>query len=200
MKNGGDGHGLPRREITDSRFPLSPAALGVDGAAVLKVAVAVLATALAAQVKVPALGSPVPITLQTLAVLLTGFALGAHLAPAAMLAYLVLGAFGLPLFAVGGFGPTGGYIVGFVFAAAFVGNFGQGGRGSWPRTAAVAAAGTGIIFATGLIWLTAWLHGDGLAAWRIGGLPFWPGELLKTAVAVAAVQAWRRSGGGFRGG
>ena len=174
-------------------------ALGDYASTALKVACAVLATALAAQVKVWVPGSPVPITLQTLAVLLAGFALGARLAPAAMLLYLALGAVGLPFFAVGLVAPTGGYVIGFVFAAALVGRFGRAGGGGWLPTTAVAAAGTAVIFAFGLIWLTAWLNGDFSGAVWTGLVPFWPGAVLKTAVAVAAVRAWRRTAAGLRG-
>lgn len=170
-------------------------ALAVHGGVMLKLAAAVLATALAAQVRI---GGPVPVTLQTVAVLLSGFALGRRWAPLSMLAYLALGAAGLPFFAVGLFGPTGGYILGFVPAAAFVGRFGHAGAGSWVRTAAVAALGASIIFALGLAGLAVWFEGALSTALAIGLLPFWPGEAVKIAVVVAAVHAWRRTGGGGR--
>jgi len=187
---------------TESVLSRSPASLRVpfeiSAASVLKVVCAVLLTALAAQVRIFVVG-PVPITLQTLAVLLTGFALGARLAPVAMLLYVGLGAVGLPFFAVGLVGPTGGYIVGFVFAAAFLGRFGRAGGGRWLRTAVVAATGTALIFVFGLVWLAVWLKWDFRAAFLTGFVPFWPGAVLKTAVAVAAVRAWRRTVAGFRG-
>ncbi|MCP4589902.1 MAG: biotin transporter BioY [bacterium] len=160
---------------------------------ILKLAGVVLATAAAAQVRVWIPGTPVPVTLQTLAVLLAGFALGPRLAPLAMLTYIALGAVGLPFFAVGLLGPTGGYLVGFAVAAAFVGQFGRAGRGSWTRTSAVAAGGTLLIFACGLTWLTVWLNGDVRAALLAGFAPHWVGAILKTGVAVAAVRAWRHS-------
>ncbi len=165
--------------------------VGAGTVVVLKVVGAVLATGLAAHARVWVPGNPVPITLQTLTVLLVGFALGARLAPAAMLLYLVLGVAGLPLFAVGGIGPTGGYLVSFVFAAAFVGRFGLAGRGSWLRVTLAATGGTALIFAFGVTWLALWLRGDVSTAFLMGFVPFWPGAVLKTAVAVAAVRAWQ---------
>ncbi|MCK4658905.1 MAG: biotin transporter BioY [Phycisphaerae bacterium] len=163
-------------------------AIGIQGVWVLKVVGAVLATALAAQVSI---GGPVPITLQTLAVLLTGFALGWRLAPAAMLLYVILGTVGLPVFAVGRLGLTGGYLIGFVFAALLVGYFGRGGRGSLLRTVLVAVAGTVTIFAFGLMWLAYWLEGDFSAVLLFGFVPHWPGALLKIAMTVTAVHGWR---------
>ena len=194
--------------MAEYKLPVESSFAGVSAAArramqahasvTVKVAGAVLATALAAQVKVWAPPGPVPITLQTLVVLLTGFALGGRLAPVAMTLYVGLGAVGLPMFAVGLVGPTGGYLVGFVLAAAFVGRYRRVGRGGWLPTAGVATVGSAIVFGLGLLWLTAWLGGDVAAALRRGLLPFWPGEVLKTAMAVAAVQGWRYALAGLR--
>ncbi len=182
----------PHLSLLPSGLPATAqTAIGATTILIFQVAGAVLATALAAHARVWVPGSPVPITLQTLAVLLVGFALGARLAPAAMLLYLILGVVGLPLFAVGGIGPTAGYLVGFVFAAAFVGRFGLAGRGSWLRTTLAATGGTALIFAFGVTWLAVWLRGDVSTASVVGLVPFWPGAVLKIAVAVAAVRAWR---------
>jgi biotin transport system substrate-specific component len=152
---------------------------------------ATVATALAAQIKVWLPGTPVPVTLQTLAVLLTGFALGPRLAPAAMLAYLGLGAAGLPFFALGAASATVGYLIGFVFAAALVGRLAGAAAGSWWRTAAVAAAGNLVIFAAGLAWLVVWWQGNVAAAFWTGLVPFLSAEALKTGLAVVGVRAWR---------
>ncbi len=83
----------------------------------------VLATTFGAQVKIPLPFTPVPLTLQTFFVLLSGAYLGKKLGGLSQFLYFVLGGLGLPLFTSGGalWGPTGGYIVGFIFASWFVG-------------------------------------------------------------------------------
>lgn len=107
--------------VTSPATPTSPLVWAV------RVAVAVLAVALAAQVSVPVPGSPVPQSLQTLAVVLVGAWLGPRTGAIALTTYMVLGAAGLPVFAdgAGGIehlaGPTLGYLVGFVVAAALMG-------------------------------------------------------------------------------
>src|SRR5947209_7735133 len=95
-----------------------------------------LLTALSAQVAIPLLWTPVPITLQTFAVLLTGALLGSRLGALAMIAYLIEGASGLPFFALGHFGlatllgPSGGYLIAFPAAAFITGAFAEHG---WDR-------------------------------------------------------------------
>src|SRR5262245_17113843 len=82
-----------------------------------------LLLALSAQVRIPLFFTPVPITAQTFVVLLTGALLGPRLGAAAMAAYLLEGAMGLPVFQGGNsgvaymFGPTGGYLIGFIASA-----------------------------------------------------------------------------------
>jgi biotin transport system substrate-specific component len=183
----------PIAQLSVTGFP-GPyqAALWFFAPAVLKVAVAVLATALAAQVEIRLSWGPVPMTLQTLAVMLTGLALGWRLAPVAMLAYLGLGAAGVGVFATesaGLAGPTGGYLLGFVPAAALVGYLGR--EPGWWRTLAAATGGTVLVFACGVPWLGLYLGINLEQAVRLGLLPFVLDAALKIAVAVAAVQAVR---------
>src|SRR5436309_9086430 len=133
----------------------------------LLVLAASLVTALAAQVAIPLPWSPVPLTGQTFAVLLSGAVLGARRAFLAQLVYLAEGAFGLPVFAGGalGFakivGPTGGYLMAFPFAAALTGALAERG---WDRrhltTFAALLAGSALIFAGGLAWLARFLPAD----------------------------------------
>src|SRR5215213_4738109 len=99
---------------------------------------------------------PVPITGQTFAVLLTGALLGSRLGAAAVIAYLIEGAVGLPFFAAGGsglarfFGQTGGYLIAFPAAAFVTGAFAEFGWDRRYHTAAVAMAiGSVIILASG---------------------------------------------------
>lgn len=191
-------------------LPIVPAARPALLATVPRQVVAVLAgsaaLAISAQVQVPMW--PVPVTGQTLVVLLLGFLLGPKLAMGTVLAYLAEGAVGLPVFA--GFestarlvGPTAGYLWGFVLAAGLTGLLAQRG---WHRSAPLVAAamvlGNLVIYAGGAGWLTAWLHllaadtlvwGDAVsAAWSTGVQPFLLGDAIKVAIAVAALPALSR--------
>jgi biotin transport system substrate-specific component len=142
--------------------------------------------------------SPVPITGQTFAVLLVGALLGWRRGVATVGLYLLEGACGLPVFAggvVGGpaymFGPTGGYLVGFLAGAALTGWL--AGRG-WDRhfatTAAAMALGSAALFACGVLWLAV-LVGLPLAV-QTGLLPFLPGEAIKIALAAGLLPtAWK---------
>ncbi|MBV8856638.1 MAG: biotin transporter BioY [Acidobacteria bacterium] len=154
-----------------------------------------LLTAAAAQVVVPLPFTPVPLTGQTFAVLLTGALLGPRLGALAMLAYLLEGAAGLPFFrggaaGVGQFsGATAGYLLAFPAAAYVTGYLAERG---WDRrflTAALAMAlGSLVILACGWAWLALLLKG-GAAAFRLGVAPFLPGDLLKVALAAAALPS-----------
>jgi len=141
--------------------------------------------------------SPVPITGQTLGVLLIGMALGRVRGTAVVLAYLVEGAAGLPVFAGGRagmavlLGPTGGYLLGFVAAAFAVGYLADRGwdRKLWLCVTAM-TFGTTIIFASGLAWLANFVPSGSLMT--MGLTPFIPGALLKIAVASVILPAvWR---------
>ena len=162
------------------------------------VAGASLVTALAAQVAVPLPFSPVPITGQTWAVLLSGAVLGARRAFLAQALYLAEGALGLPVFAggVGGLtvflGPTAGYLAAFPFAAAVTGVLAQRGwdRGFLSMIAAM-LLGSGVIFAAGLANLARFLPAGQLVP--AGLVPFLPGDLIKSSLAALAFPAlWRR--------
>ncbi len=153
-----------------------------------------LALALAAHIKVPFW--PVPITMQTFVVLLLGALAGPRLAGATVLAYLVEGAAGLPVFASGAgpaylLGPTGGFLVGYVFAAALTGVAAERGFtrsvGGAVATFLVADA---LIFAFGVGWLSMLMGGR--RAIEAGLTPFLLGECLKIALATAVTQVWYR--------
>jgi biotin transport system substrate-specific component len=162
------------------------------------VLLAVLGTLLltvAAHIKVPFW--PVPLTMQTFVVLVIGAAYGARLGAATIILYLAEGAAGLPVFAGGGglaymAGPTGGYLVGFLAAAAVIGWLAERGFDRRWTTALVAfIVGDAVIFVFGLAWLAYLLGPD--AAIKGGLLPFLPGEVLKIALAVMILPlAWSR--------
>jgi len=154
---------------------------------------------------------PVPLTMQTLAVLLIGGALGPALGVSSVVGYLALGAMGAPVFhgGLGGAivlaGPTGGYLIGFIPAVFLMGWAARlaGGRapGARARTAAkrmiVLAVGAVVasaaIYLLGVPWL-ALSTGLGLhRAVAVGLVPFLLGDLLKAAVAVGAVYLGSRA-------
>jgi len=166
-----------------------------DRAAALRRALAVGAAALvvaaSAQVSVPVPLSPVPMTLQPLAVLAVGGVLGAVWGSAALLLYLALGLLGLPVFFAGGagighvLGPTGGYLLAFPAAAAVAGRF----AGTSPRLGRVligCALAMAVIHAGGTAQL-AILGGDPGFALRAGFVPFLTGDLLKVGIAAAVI-------------
>jgi biotin transport system substrate-specific component len=141
----------------------------------------------------------VPMTLQTLAVLVIGTVYGWRLGCATVVAYLAMGAIGLPVFAgpAGGLaplmGPTAGYLAGFL-AAAFTTGW-LGGRG-WDRSVpllfAAMALGHVIILAAGFGWLAFGMKLGAEKAWLVGIAPFLAASLIKTALGAALVSAARR--------
>lgn len=152
-----------------------------------------------AQVRIPL--QPVPVTGQTFAVLLVGMALGSRRGALAVLAYLGMGAAGLPFFtgAQSGLaymaGPTGGYLVGFVAAAWLVGWLAERG---WDRTLlktlAAMTLGNIVIYVFGVAWLSRIVGGFGgeSGALALGMYPFLLGDALKAlAAALLLPGAWR---------
>jgi len=179
-----------------------PTLADVFGAATLPrdlvlVLAASLLTGLSAQAEIRLPVTPVPVTLQPLAVFLIGATLGSRRGALAMLAYLVEGAAGLPFFAGGaaGFahlaGPTGGYLLGFVPAAFATGWFAERGwdRGVL-RTLVAMAAGSVLLFACGLAQLATFVGRDRVL--EAGLYPFVIGDLIKMAVAAGLLPAaWK---------
>jgi biotin transport system substrate-specific component len=154
--------------------------------------------ALCAQVSFYLPFTPVPITLQTLAVLLTGAALGSRRGGLAMLVYLAEGAVGLPVFAggVGGFiklfGFTAGYLWAFPVAAFVVGLLCERRlERKFLTSALVMLVGSLIIYAIGVSWLAVTLHVDLFKAFTLGMLPFIPGDIVKIVFAALLLPtAW----------
>lgn len=169
-----------------------------------------LLTALSAQVSIPLPFTPVPVTGQTFAVLLTGALLGSRAGGAAMIAYLLEGVAGLPVFAGGRsgmgiiMGPTGGYLLSYPVAAFVVGYLAERG---WDRRLVTAIPamllGNAVIYAIGLPWLSMYTPA-GKSTFALGLYPFIPGDLYKLLLAAALIPSgWallRRFGGAGRGG
>ena len=167
------------------------------------VAAAVVFIALAAQVtwNYPVIetraGDPVPITGQTFAILVTGALLGSRLGTAAVLAYLVAGVAGVPVFADWSryyttfAGATGGYLIGFLPAAFIVGWFAERG---WDRSGwflLVMLVANAVIYVPGLIWLDRWLAimSFPVDTFEAGLWPFIPGDLAKLIAASLVLPA-----------
>ena len=155
-------------------------------------------TALAAQLAIP--NEPVPFTFQTLAVLLVGSTLGAIRGALSLALYALVGGLGLPVFTAQAhgfdylFGATGGYIVGFILAAALVGWLAEKG---WSNSSigmiASYVLGSVVIYGIGASWLTyGYLGGDWNKGLNFGVLPFLVWDAIKAFVAAAIVpEAWR---------
>lgn len=153
-------------------------------------------TAVAAHIRVPLPYTPVPVTMQTFVVLLAGLALGPGLGAASQLLYVLLGAAGFPLFAGSAIGlayltgPTAGYLVGFMAAAALVGFIAGRERELWRSVVAV-AAGLTIIYACGSLYM-AYVMGLGLSrALALGVVPFIAGDVVKGTALLVATGARR---------
>jgi biotin transport system substrate-specific component len=182
---------LPRRAVLADVLPgerVRDVVLVISGA---------LLTALFAQISIPVAGSPVPITGQTLAVGLVGATLGARRGASSLALYALLGLF-LPFYADGDsgwdvvWGASGGYIVGFIFAAGVIGWFAEHGADRNVLLAFLAfVLGQLVIFAFGLVGLKiavgetwSWTIHNGFTIFIFGGL-------VKAAIgAVALPSAW----------
>jgi biotin transport system substrate-specific component len=170
-----------------------------------RVLLAIAATgliALCAHISIPLYFTPVPITLQTLAVLFIGLALGPALGASTMLLYLAEGASGLPVFSPHGpggiaqlLGPTAGYLFSYPLAAAAAGGVVRALRPVRPQFHAAVLGGfaaTLIILAMGAGWLAHLFHLTPVAAWQMAVAPFLAGEVVKIIAAAGCYSALRR--------
>ena len=156
-------------------------------------------TALAAQVSIPLPFTPVPLTLQTFAVLAGAAALGAERAVIAQVLYIALAVAGVPVLAGGAsghevvVGATGGYLIGFVLASYVVGRISSNGASTKSgKTALAFLAGSVLIYTLGAPWL-AFTTGNTIT-WAIvnGVVPFLVGDLIKAVAAGAVLPlAWK---------
>jgi biotin transport system substrate-specific component len=166
---------------------------------VLGIVLAAGAVALASQFALPIPGTPVPLTLQPMVVVLAGLLLGPVDAAAAMILYLVAGAAGLPVFTPMGapglarlLGPTGGYLLAYPVAAAVAGWLGAA-RPGFATRALAAMAGMLVLYLGGLAQLAV-LTGSLATAAVVGVLPFVAADAVKSLVAAAVSGPRRRSG------
>ena len=185
-----------RRPVLAELLPASTTRTGITivaGAAL---------TAVAAQVALPVPGSPVPVTGQTFAVLLTAAALGPARGLAAQALYLVLGIAGLPVFAGASHGPgalfgaTGGYLAGFLAAAVIVGYGTRRGADRSPvQTLLLFALASAAIYLIGTAWLCVDTGMSVSAGISAGVTPFLPGDAVKALLAAGLLPGtWRLIG------
>jgi len=167
--------------VLDQRRAITQLLLVIGGSAII---------AIAAQIAIPIPFTPVPLTMQPLAVLLVGVVLGATRGSAAAALYLLEGAAGLPVFAQGHggafwlVGPTAGYLLSYPLAAFVAGWFSQRGWGSnVVRALAGMLTALAIIYAGGWAWL-AILSGP-RAAFTMGVVPFVIADIVKVAIGAA---------------
>ncbi len=189
------------KPLSAAAFPQSGApaqspfagALSTLAGRVVAVVLGSLFVALCAQVAVPLPWTPVPMTMQPFGVLLVGLLLGPGLGAAAMAAYLLEGAAGLPVF-VPGFGgllplgPSAGYLLSYPLVAAVTGLLWQHlarGRASFLRAALAAAVGDALILLCGACWLGLVTHGSAGAVFHLAVLPFVAGDAIKVVLAAA---------------
>jgi biotin transport system substrate-specific component len=170
-----------------SKAAIAQVALVVGGAAFVGIA---------AQIAIPLPFTPVPLTLQTFAVLLTGAALGSLRGVLAMTVYALVGVLGVPWFSEGSSGWGGasfGYIIGFILAAFIVGKLAERGNTTTPlRTTALMVIGNIAIYAVGVSWLKVSLDASWATAISLGLTPFLIGDALKIALAAGLLPlSWK---------
>jgi len=157
-------------------------------------------TGLCAQIRFYLPFTPVPVTGQVFAVLLSGVVLGKRYGPLSQIFYLLLGIAGIPWFVVGPIGPTGGYIVGFILAPYLIGELyerlkksdkGYSNRRVYPLALSASFSGTllsmlagvGVIYLLGLIQFSIFTHTRLIHAVRYAVLPFIPFDVGKALLA-----------------
>jgi len=162
---------------------------------IMGVSIFVILTSLGAFVRIPLPFTPVPITLQTLFVLLSGVILGSKLGGISQFSYLFLGALGLPIFAgaSGGLpylvGPTGGYIIGFVLAACITGKIARKLKNNLFHIILAMSLGTVVIYLAGGLGLACILKIGIREIFYLGIAPFIPGDIIKLITAALIAKA-----------
>ena len=154
--------------------------------------------AASAHFSIPIPGTPVPLTVQNLAVLVIGLALGPWRGFAALSLYLIEGASGMPVFSPTGpggiaqlIGPTGGYLVAYPFVAAVAGHIAHAGKQNFLRAAVACIAGEILLFTSGLAWLYTMTHSLRTAI-ALGLYWFVFAEIIKIMLAAGAKTTWQR--------
>jgi biotin transport system substrate-specific component len=162
---------------------------------VLGVIASTALVAICAHISVPLGFTPVPVTMQTFAVLLLGLVFGPAAAFASLALYLLEGALGMPVFSPHGpgglaqlLGPDGGYLLSYPFVAALASTlYRRGGRSLWSALAGAGLGSLGIL-TVGALWLAFLTHASLSAVLTQSVLPFLPGDVLKLVAAAACAR------------
>jgi biotin transport system substrate-specific component len=188
---------------TSASLPRSFAAPALARRAVT-VVLGSLLVAICAHIAFPLWFTPVPITLQTFAVLLLGLALSPGMAASALVLYLIEGMAGLPVLAptptvafLHIFGPTGGYLLAYPFAAAFTGflrgrYLGKSARTAFAVNAGAAAIGSAVILLSGALWFGILTRQPAMTVLTMTVAPFLAGDILKVIAAAGTATGLRR--------
>src|SRR5580658_1596239 len=159
-----------------------------------------LLVAICAHIAVPLWFTPVPVTLQTFAVLFLGLFLSPGIAASAMVLYLLEGAAGLPVLSPIGpvgflhiLGPTGGYLLSYPAAAALTGHLRRRiGQGGFTASMAASAIGSMLILLAGAAWFSVLTHQSATTVFTLAVAPFLAGDILKVIAAAGASTGLRR--------
>lgn len=168
-----------------------PVALPRAAVDTLLVVTGTLVVTVLAQVAVPLPFTPVPISLATLGVLLTGATLGTARGGLSVALYVLLGVLGAPVYGDGGSGwafASFGYVLAYLPAAALAGHLARRGQDRTPlRTVGLVLLASAVVYAGGVPWLMAFLDVDLATALRLGVTPFLVGDTVKALVIGAAL-------------
>lgn len=183
--------------VSQSIRPWLPASYAARFA--LAVAGGSLLLAISAHISIPLFFTPVPLTMQTMALLLLGLLLDPVVAFATLVAYLAEGAAGLPVFTPQGpggilqlLGPTGGFLLAYPFAAALISKLRRTFSQTFFFAAIASAAGAVVYFASGACWLAIVAHQPMSVALKLAVWPFLAGDALKVLAAAALVTGIAR--------
>ena len=179
-------------QAVERRSPLAEAAVQIA-----LIVGATVFVGVCARIYLPLPGTPVPLTVQNMAVLLVGLSLGSRRGFLAMALYLAEGASGLPVFSPTGLGgiaqiigPTGGYLIAYPFVAALAGYIFERGKQTFARGLIASLAGEILLFASGISWLYVLTHSLAQAI-SLGLYWFIFAEIIKVMLAAGTARTWR---------
>ncbi|MBI9114975.1 biotin transporter BioY [Sanguibacter suaedae] len=186
--------GSPARTVLADRVPVLATSRALTDTVL--VVTGTLVVALLAQLSIHLPFTPVPISLATFGVLLTGAALGSGRGAASMGLYVAAGVLGAPFYAEGASGwafASFGYVLAYVPAAFLAGHLARRGADRTPlRTVALVATATVVVYAGGVPWLMAFLDVDLATALTLGVVPFLAGDAVKAALLCVALPTARK--------
>lgn len=181
-------------------FPVARPAQSTVARTAAEIVLGSLLVAICAHISIPLWFTPVPVTLQTFAVLFLGLFLSPRIAASAMVLYLIEGAAGLPVLSPIGhagflhlFGPTGGYLLSYPAAAALAGYLRRRiGHGGFSPALLAGATASVLILVAGAAWFSILTHQSAGTVFTLAVAPFLPGDILKVIAAAGAATGLSR--------